>query len=299
MEITFWGVRGSLPTPGSHTVRYGGNTPCVEVRPDPETLLILDAGTGLFNLGEKLMKTGAPVRAHILLSHTHWDHIQGLPFFRPAIEAGNEITIIGSDHNDITLESVLADQMRIMYFPLQFSELKSKIDFRIVGEGSFTIGGTKVDTIYVNHPGFTLGYRITRNGKSIVYISDNEPFNREHAGSGSNKVGKPVVELFKRTNGNPNERIVEFARDADMLIHDSMFTPDEYELKEFWGHSDYRFAMGIAVEAKVKTIMLFHHAPNHSDEDVDRIVRDCRKELEKASYPPKCIAAAEGMTVDL
>ncbi len=299
MKIKFWGVRGSIPTPGKKTIRYGGNTPCLEVRPDDETLLILDAGTGISSFGDYLMESNQPVRAHVLLTHTHWDHIQGLPFFHPANQEGNEFTIIGSNHNSVPLQKIISDQMRSMYFPLQFEELKEKINFQVLEEETITIGATTIETRYVNHPGYTLGFRITHGGKSLVYISDNEPFSKEQSDSSLNKVEKPVVDLFKQVGGNPNSRIVDFARDADILIHDSMFTPSEYKQKEFWGHSDYRFALDIAVQARANTLILFHHGPHHTDEDVDTIVENCRKELENKPYKPDCIAAAEGLEISL
>ncbi len=299
MKLKFWGVRGSIPTPGKDTVRYGGNTPCVEVRPDPETLLILDAGTGISKLGDELMLSEIPVRAYLLLSHTHWDHIQGFPFFYPAMKEENEFTIIGSSHNGIPLRSILSDQMRAMYFPLQFDELKAKINFRTIEEDVFSIGSTKIEAIYVNHPGYTLGFRITNGNKSLVYISDNEPFNSELSDSVMNKVEKPVIDLFKKVNGNPNSRIAEFARDADMLIHDSMFTPGEYKRREFWGHSDYRFALQMAVEARVKKLVLFHHGPHHTDDDIDAIVQNCKIELQNQPHRPECIPAAEGLELQV
>jgi phosphoribosyl 1,2-cyclic phosphodiesterase len=299
MKIKFWGVRGSIPTPGRDTIRYGGNTPCIEIRPDPETLLILDAGTGIARLGDQLVKSAKPVKAYLLLSHTHWDHIQGFPFFYPATQKENELTIIGCGHNGLSLESILADQMRNMYFPLQFNELEAKIDFKMIDEESLTIGDTHIESMYVNHPGYTLGFRITHKGKSVVYISDNEPFNAEHSDSHLNRVEKPVIDLFKTVHGNPNSRIADFARDTDLLIHDSMFTPGEYRRKEFWGHSDYLFAVQMAAEARAKKLVLFHHGPHHIDDDIDAIVEICRKELQKQSSGIECIAAAEGLELSL
>jgi phosphoribosyl 1,2-cyclic phosphodiesterase len=299
MRLKFWGVRGSIPSPGKQTVRYGGNTPCVEIRPDDDTLLILDAGTGIMHLGDELMERAAPVRAHLLLSHTHWDHIQGFPFFHPAAFEGNELTIIGSDQNGMTLESILADQMRAMYFPLQFDELKATIRFRKVAEETFMIGDTRIQTIYLNHPGYTLGYRITHGDKSIVYMSDNEPFNRKLTDSYSNKVEKPIVDLYNNVRGNPNSRLIQFAEEADVLIHDSMFTPSEYKKKELWGHSDYLFALQMAVDARVRSLLMFHHGPHHTDDIIDSIVERCRKTLKTCAHIPECIAAAEGMVIEL
>lgn len=299
MRIKFWGVRGSIPTPGKNTVRYGGNTPCIEVRPDKETLLILDAGTGISILGDELMQLKQRIEAHILLSHTHWDHIQGLPFFYPAMDERNTFTITGSNYKDVSLESILSNQMQAAYFPLQFDELKANIHFRSIQEESFSIGPATIESIYVNHPGHALGFRITCNGKSVVYISDNEPFKPEHSDSVLNKVEKSVVDLYKQQEGDPNSRIVRFAGGADIFIHDATFTPGEYEHKKMWGHADYLFAVRMAVEARVKKLVLFHHARHHSDNDIDRILEKCRQELQIHSYQPECIAAAEGLELSV
>jgi phosphoribosyl 1,2-cyclic phosphodiesterase len=300
MKLKFWGVRGSIPTPGRQTTRYGGNTPCIELRPEPNILFILDAGTGIHRFGDELIKLGEPLRGYIFLTHTHWDHIQGLPFFEPVLRPNNEFTIIGSDHNSIKLEQILADQMKATYFPLQFSELKSRINFKIVGEESFSVEGVHVSSIYVNHPGYTLGYRLTYKGKSVVYISDNEPFDPKKKDQTENKVGREVVELFASAlNGNPNHRIIDFIRDADILIHDTMYTPLEYKTKELWGHSDYLFALDLAIRGNVKSFYLFHHGPHHTDEDLDAIVQSCRTEVERRKHNLICIAAAENMVVEL
>jgi phosphoribosyl 1,2-cyclic phosphodiesterase len=295
MKIKFWGVRGSIPTPGKNTIRYGGNTPCIEVRPDKDTLLILDAGTGLSILGDELMGQQPPIEAHILLSHTHWDHIQGLPFFYPAMHDGNKFTIIGSNFKDTLMQSILSDQMQARYFPLQFEEMKATIEFRTIQEELFSIGATTIQSLYVNHPGYALGFRITYNGKSMVYISDNEPFKQEYRESVMNKVDKSIVDLFNQDMDDPNSRIANFARDTDIFIHDATFTPGEYEEKKMWGHADYLFAVRMAVEARVKKLVLFHHARHHSDNDIDMILEKCQEELQKYSYRPECIAAAEGL----
>jgi phosphoribosyl 1,2-cyclic phosphodiesterase len=300
MKLKFWGVRGSIPTPGRQTVRYGGNTPCVEVRPEPDVLFILDAGTGIHRCGDDLIKSGDPIRGYIFITHMHWDHIQGIPFFEPFLRPNNEFTIIGSDHNDVKLEQMLADQMKEMYFPLQFNEFKSHIEFKVVGEECFTVEGVQINTMYVNHPGYTLGYRLTYKEKSVVYISDNEPFDPKKTDKAGNKVGKEVVQLFNgNANGNPNSRVIEFIRNADVLIHDTMYTPLEYKTKELWGHSDYLFALDLAIRADVKNFYLFHHGPHHTDEDLDAIVQSCRAEVERRKHNLVCIAAAENMVVEL
>ncbi len=220
MRIKFWGARGSISTPGKSTVRYGGNTPCVEVRLPDDELIILDAGTGIRNLGESLIEGGESIKAYILVSHPHWDHIQGFPFFKPAFVSGNELTIVGGETDTVTLQKMISDQMNKIYFPIQLNELKAKLKFRRVQEEEISVYDAQVKTIYVNHPTFAMGYRITHGGKSLVYISDNEPFDRKVARDIRN-VEKKIVEKYDRIKGDPNQRIFDFVRNADVLIHDT------------------------------------------------------------------------------
>jgi len=298
MRIKFWGARGSISTPGKSTVRYGGNTPCVEVRlPDGE-LIILDAGTGIRNLGESLIEGGESIKAYILVSHPHWDHIQGFPFFKPAFVSGNELTIVGGETETVTLQKMIADQMNKIYFPIQLNELKAKLKFRRVQEEEISVYDAQVKTIYVNHPTFAMGYRITHGGKSLVYISDNEPFDRKVAHDIRN-VEKKIVEKYDRIKGDPNQRIFDFVRNADVLIHDTTYTPEEYVDRVGWGHSHYLFTLKVAAEGNVKRLVLFHHDPAHDDDKVDDILKKCKKEIQSRKYKFDCLAAAEGMEIQV
>ncbi len=294
MKLKFWGTRGSIPTPGKGTVRYGGNTPCVEVRLRDNRLVILDAGTGVRELGEALMARGESVNAHVLISHPHWDHIQGFPFFKPAFISGNELTILGAQSKDVTLRQMVADQMNQVYFPVQLNELKAKINFRPLREGTTPIFDAELASIYVNHPAFALGYRLDAGGHSLVYISDNEPFDREVARSLKN-VEKVITDKYAEGKGDPNQRIFDFARGADVLIHDATYTPEEYVNRVGWGHSHYLFTLKVAAEAQVKKLVLFHHDPSHNDDKIDEIVETCKKEIKTRNYKFDCIAAEEGM----
>src|ERR1043166_6087882 len=298
MRLKFWGTRGSISTPGKGTVRYGGNTPCIEVRLGNDELIILDAGTGIRNLGEQLIENGESIKATLLISHPHWDHIQGFPFFKPAFISGNELTIIGGETERVTLQKMISDQINKIYFPVQLNELKATLKFRKVEEESFEIAGAKVQTMFVNHPSFAIGYRITNNGKSIVYISDNEPFDRRVAQSLRN-VEKSIVEKFSRTVGDPNQRVFDFVRNADILIHDATYTPEEYVDRVGWGHSHYLFTLKVAAEGNVKSLILFHHDPAHHDEKVDDILKKCKKEIKNREYEFSCFAAAEGMEIEI
>jgi phosphoribosyl 1,2-cyclic phosphodiesterase len=298
MKLKIWGCRGSIPTPGKDTVRYGGNTPCVELKLDDNNLIILDSGTGIRNLGNYLMRKGESIRAYIMITHPHWDHIQGFPFFKPIFISGNEFTIVGSGARTKTLEQIVADQMDRVYFPVRLSELKASIKFLQVGEEEFKIYDATVQTIYVNHPGFTLGYRITFNNKSIVYISDNEPFDREITPYLFNWE-KEVIERFDSVPGDPNQRIFDFVRGANLLIHDTTYTPEEYIEKVGWGHSHYLFTLRVAHEGQVKRLLLFHHDHMHTDNMIDEIFVHCKNEVKKRKYKFNLMVASEGMEIEI
>ena len=297
MKVKFWGPLGSVPTPGKDTVRYGGNTPCLEVRLHKGNLVILDAGTGIRGLGDALMATGESVKAYIAISHPHWDHIHGFPFFKPLYISGNEFTIIGAQSPKLHLRQMISDQMDKTYFPIQLNELKAKIKFHPVTEESIPIFDATLVSLFVNHPAFALGYRINVGGHSLVYISDNEPFDREVARSIKN-VDKKIVAAYMKVKGDPNQRIFDFCRGADILIHDTTYTPEEYVNHVGWGHSHYLFSLKIADEAAVKRLVLFHHEQTHSDEKVDEILNTCLREIRTRNYKFECIAATEGMELD-
>ncbi len=298
MRLKFWGTRGSISTPGKHTVRYGGNTPCVEIRLNNDELIVLDAGTGIRNLGEKLMEPGKSIKGYILISHPHWDHIQGFPFFKPAFISGNELTIIGGESDRVSLQKMIADQMNKVYFPIQLNELKATLKFRKVEEEEFSVFDARVSTIYLNHPTFAIGYRISYKGKTLVYISDNEPFDRRVAQSLRN-VEKQIVDRFLRSTGDPNQRVFDFVKNADILIHDATYTPEEYVDRVGWGHSHYLFTLSVAAEGKVRQLVLFHHDPSHGDDKVDDILKKCKNEIRTRKYHFECVAAAEGMELKL
>ncbi len=298
MRLKFWGTRGSIPTPGEQTVRYGGNTPCLELRLDDEKLIILDAGTGIRNLGDTLMEKGESINAYIFISHPHWDHIQGFPFFKPAFVSGNCFTIVGGETSKVTLQKMIADQMNSIYFPVQLNELKATIKFKRIMEEEFEVFGAKIQTSYVNHPTFGIGYRITQHGKSIVYISDNEPFDRRVAHE-PRRVEKAIIEKYSKYPDNPNKCIFDFVRNADVLIHDATYTPEEYVDRVGWGHSHYLFTLNVAAEGNVKRLILFHHDPSHPDERVDDIVRKCQNEIANRHYNFDCLAASEGLEIEV
>jgi phosphoribosyl 1,2-cyclic phosphodiesterase len=299
MQLTFWGTRGSIATPGKETTRYGGNTPCTELRLGNNDLIILDAGTGIRNLGEKLLQNGSPIKAYLLISHPHWDHIQGFPFFRPALIAGNEFTIVGAETEKLNLQNMITDQMNKIYFPLQMNDLRARLNFQRVNDGNeISVFGAKIETMFVNHPAFSLGYRITENGKTVVYISDNEPFDPELA-SRFHNVDQQIVQKYLKSQGDPNQRIFDFVRGADILIHDTTYTPEEYKERQGWGHSHYQFTLKVAACGNVKKLVLFHHDPSHSDADIDNIYSLCLAEMKKNNFSFDCVPASEGMVLEV
>lgn len=293
MKVKFWGVRGSIATPGKSTVYYGGNTACTEVHLDDGNLIILDAGTGIRNLGSKLSEGNKRIRAYILITHPHWDHIQGFPFFKPAFSEGNEITIIGPETRGVALSKLIAEQMNKIYFPIKLSELQAQISFMPVKENKVRVFDAQVQSFFVNHPGFTLGYRIDSNNKSLVYISDSEPYSRNTAQLFTNSE-PDVLKLFDNYKGDPNNRVIDFIRGADVLIHDSTYTPEQYSDHIGWGHSHYLYTLRVAAEAGVKKLCLFHYDPILDDDAVDQVVKRCRKEMKKMKYRFELLAAREG-----
>lgn len=281
MKIKFWGVRGSLPAPGGDTAKYGGNTPCIEVRPDDGSLLIFDAGTGIRRLGLWLLRNECPVRAHIFLTHAHWDHIQGFPFFDPAYYAGNELVIAGCPRAGKTLRDLLADQMETSHFPVDLSAMKAKIDFYDgLCDGAYEVRGARVESIRSNHPGTALGFKLEEKGKRFVYITDNELSSRE--------AGALSFSEF-----------AHFCQGAELLVHDATYTPQEMEQKKGWGHSSYDQTLELALKSGVKQLGLFHHYIERTDDEVDRIVDICKMEIEKRKSTLHCFATAEGLELIL
>ncbi len=286
LRIQFWGTRGSIPSPGPRTVRYGGNTPSVEVRTSDGWLIILDAGTGLRELGRSLIDraNGAPITGDIFLTHAHWDHIQGIPFFSPIFHRGNHFTIWGSKTLERSIDRVIRDQMSPVVFPVAFEELDARIDFSEIAQETHERNGYEVSAYPVRHPGGALGYRFTERrpgAKSLVYISDNE------LGAGG---------TYETPDGW-HDGLVEFTHGAGVLIHDSTYTAEEYDHHHGWGHSTYTDAVNLALEAGVERLVLFHHKPERADEEVDERVMQCRELVKQRGERLDVVAAAEGMTL--
>lgn len=292
--LRFWGVRGSIPTPGPSTSRYGGNTPCIQLQYSEDDFFILDAGSGIRALGQYLVKIGKPIKSHIFISHMHWDHIQGIPFFVPAFIPGNEFTFHGAQEADMKLEDILADQMNPVNFPVQIDEMSSEFKFHEMYEGTYHVEGLKVETLYLNHPGYALGYKFHVLGKRVVYVSDNEPYPVYPDVTSDAHDAKETV--FVEDN---NHRIIDFARDADIFIHDAQYTPEEYKTKYQWGHSPFDYTVKISLQAGVKLLVLFHHDPLHDDDFIDSMVDAAKKISWQEGSSMKIIGAKEGMELSL
>ncbi|MFZ0390560.1 MAG: MBL fold metallo-hydrolase [Calditrichia bacterium] len=299
--VEFWGVRGSIPTPGQSTLRYGGNTACVEINFSNGQHFIMDAGTGIRELGKKLLKTGKPVESHIFISHFHWDHIQGLPFFRPAFRAGNKFTILGSDDAQMNLDQLISFQMDPTYFPVAIEDMQANIQFQSIKEGTLQINEVEVDCIYLNHPGYALGFRINYQGHSLVYISDNEPFFYHRPGHiQTRRNNSPnLEELFDNFVENRDEYLIRFCKGSDLLIHDTQFFPDEYHNKVTWGHSPFSYTVDLAIRSQVKQLALFHHDPDHDDEVIDQMEQLSCELIEERGATIQCVAAREGMILEI
>ena len=289
MEVRFWGTRGSIPTPGSHTVRFGGNTSCVEVRTAEGHIFIFDCGTGARPLGEALMAPPvAPVSASILFSHTHWDHIQGFPFFAPAFEPRNTIAVYGPEGGRRSLHDTLARQMELSYFPVELSQLPATLSYTDLGEGAHTIGGARIVAQYLNHPAVTLGYRVEADGAAVVYACDHEPF------GGALWRGDAAAGPLESILHEGDRRHAHFLADADLVIHDAQYTPEEYRWRKSWGHSTFEYVVELACTAGVKRLALTHHDPSHDDAVVAEIERRARAVAERRRSPIEVFCAFEG-----
>lgn len=305
IETKFWGVRGSIPSPGRETVKYGGNTMCLEMRFDTGNgprLIIIDAGSGIRYLGEALLADrieSGPIAAEIYLSHTHLDHIIGLPFFTPLYVPGTRLKI----HGPVTCEAdslkdVIGGQMSYRYFPVRLAELAAEIEYIDIREGRYDPGdGIAITAKYLNHPLLALGYRIEHQGRVVCTAFDTEPFynvfNADPADPSHDESLAAQGDLAAREE---NRRMEAFYQDADLLIHDGQYTRAEYESgKRGWGHTPIEYAIEAARRARVKCLVLCHHDPMRTDSQIDDISeRICRAQLSKDL---EIIFARDGMTL--
>ncbi|MDR0400309.1 MAG: MBL fold metallo-hydrolase [Treponema sp.] len=296
-----WGVRGSIPTPGPTTVLYGGNTACLEIRAG-KRLLIVDLGTGVKPLGDWLIENELkehPIEADVFITHTHWDHIMGFPMFAPVFIPGTRLKIWGSaSYEGDSLEKIIGVQLSHQYWPVRLDELSASIEYEEIKQGSRDLGGgLSLKTKHLNHPILCLGYRFEYEGKSIVTAFDTEPFSSalptDKNDPAYNEEAARKEELAAESE---NRRMLEFIKEADILIHDAQYTEKEYSQHRGWGHSSYEAAINQALEAGVKKLVCFHHEPRRGDEELAALEAEFRGRY--ASESLEIVMAREGMTLE-
>jgi len=283
--VRFWGTRGSIAAPGERTARFGGNTSCTELRTPDGTVIVLDCGTGARELGLHLTQTlKPPIHLHLFIGHTHWDHIQGFPFFVPAFIPGVELNVYAPLGFQQSLEEAMAGQMEYSYFPVKLRDLRSRIHFTELEEGFFRVSDVLVETQYLNHTAPTIAYRITGGGTTIAYVTDHEPFWKIEDGM---------------LHHPGDQRHVAFMRGADLVIHDAQYSEDEYRQRVGWGHSTIDYAVDVAMAAGARRVALFHHDPTHDDVTLARLEAAARERARSAGSTIEVFAAREGMELTL
>lgn len=279
MFIRCWGVRGSIPVSGREYIRYGGDTTCLEIITEKDDHIIVDAGTGIRRLGIKLAQN-AIQDIHLIITHAHWDHILGFPFFRPLYSKDTNLTIYGGRAADQTIPEIVSRTMTSPNFPINFDSLKAAVHHRTIDNEPFCINDLAIIPIFLNHPNGGYGYKFIENGKSFVFLTDNE-LKSQHPG------GLEYNDYF------------EFVKGSDLLFHDAEFTPDEYKTTRGWGHSCYKDTLALALDAGVKSFGIFHHNQERTDDKVDAIVSDCRAIASGGKNNFSCFACAEGQEFSL
>ena len=294
MKIRFWGVRGSIASPGPNTVRYGGNTTCIEIRTDRNELIIIDAGTGIFPLSQTLLAE-LPVTANVLITHSHWDHIQGLPFFMPNFIAGNTLRLHGAFDpvSGKGIEQVMAVQLQYSYFPVREAEMKGRIEYVTLAPGqSVSVGSATVTPHLLNHPVINFGYRIECDGKSVFFTGDHEP---------PYNIYDPGDEAFTEYQGLVDEKaasVLHAVQGVDVLIADSSYTAAEYPAKRGWGHGTFKSSIELAQQAGVRTLFCTHHEPTRSDDALEQVFAQAKAASPGAADGPQVRLAREGATYE-
>ncbi|QWR78285.1 MBL fold metallo-hydrolase [Candidatus Magnetomonas plexicatena] len=279
MLIRCWGSRGSIPVSGKEYLKYGGDTTCIEIMTESGDRLIIDTGSGIRELGKKLIEENQ-TRFHIFFTHFHWDHIMGFPFFRPIYKEGTQIDFYGCVFTHETIEEMISKTMVSPNFPVNFNEVKAEFKYTDLCSGTFQINSMTVTPIHLSHPNQGLGYKFQENGKTFVFITDNEL-------------------RYKHPGGLDYTDYVEFSKGADLLYHDSEYTEEEYPEKITWGHSIYTDSLKLALEADVKTFGLFHHNQNRTDDEIDAMVENCRTQIKSNNVSTTCFAVEKGSVVEL
>ncbi len=306
MKIKFWGVRGSIPCPGPDTVEYGGNTACIELRTgDDNRIIIIDAGSGIRSLGDSIVKNdlkNGPLKIDIFITHTHWDHIMGFPFFTPIYIPGTEINVYGPvTYEDEGLDRIIGAQLQYRYFPVKQSELSASINYHPLKERTLDLGnGLFVTTKYLNHPILCLGYRFEYKARSFCTAYDTEPFlNLFPTDPSDPGYDETAAEEGEKVAREENEKLLQFFKGADLLVYDSQYTKKEYEAsRKGWGHTNFEFALNSAHKAKVKKLLFFHHDPLRTDAELSDLVAGYKKKI-TGKTALEVEAAREGMEVIL
>jgi phosphoribosyl 1,2-cyclic phosphodiesterase len=277
ITVRCWGTRGSIPSPGPKTVEHGGNTTCLEVC-GADLRIVFDAGSGIRPFGTDLVERG-PNAVHIFLTHFHWDHIQGFPFFAPLYDPEDSITVIGPKQKDIDVQNLFAGQMGPIYFPVPFSFVAAHMEFEHLNEGGYEVGDFELEVMRVRHPSFVIGYKIKIGGHVICFIPDNEL----------------EGDVYNELEPNFRKRLVDFCGDADLLLHDSMYTEEEYPHRAGWGHSTFEQTMRLGQDAGVKKLLFTHHDPMRTDYELSAIVAKMREDAARSGSGMIIEAAKEGV----
>jgi len=279
MRVTCWGSRGSTPVSGSEYLKYGGDTACLEIRNANDDIIIVDAGTGIRRLGNSLIDQGR-YTYHFIFTHAHWDHVMGFPFFKPVFSKHSKLTIHKCPFHTDFVTKMLTKVMSPPSFPVKYSQVKANIIYPDACPQTFQIGDLVIDPIPLSHPNGGAGYKFTENGKIFVFLTDNE-------------LG------YKHGGGLTPDAYIDFARGADLLIHDAEYTDEEYKTTIEWGHSTYTQALDLAIKANVKQFGMFHLNQDRSDAAVDAIVDKCRKHLKQKKITMDCFAVGADDTFEL
>lgn len=279
MIFKIWGCRGSVPVSGKQYMKYGGDTTCIEIRTSNEEIIIIDAGSGIRNLGNKLIGENRQ-RFNLLFTHFHWDHLIGFPFFKPIYSTGTEIDIYGCSYSGSTLNEMLSTIMTGPYFPVKFRDINARIKYHSACNRKFTLDDIEIQPIALSHPNRAVGYKFEEDGKSVAIMTDNE-LEYQHEG------------------GLDFEDYVDFLIGVDVLLHDSEYTDEDYERTKTWGHSRYKDTVRLAIEAGVKELGLIHHNQERGDNELDRIVEDCKRIIAEAGSDLTCYACYQDMEITL
>ncbi len=277
MNIRCWGARGSIPVSGEEYLRYGGDTTCLEIRTKNDDIIIVDAGSGVRRLGSRLLAEKR-LQYTMLFTHAHWDHLMGFPFFKPIYLAGTSISVFGCPFAQTSVKNIISRIMVSPNFPVNFDDIKASVTFHESCDILFTCNSIEVTPISLSHPNQGVGYKFSEDGKSFVFLTDNE-------------LG------YKHSGGLDYHDYVTFSYQADLLIHDAEFLDEDYERTKTWGHSTYKQALQLAIDAKVKKLGLFHHNQERSDAAIDGIVDQCHKIIKEKHSSLECFAVYQDMEI--